>query len=57
VGKKAKQSSESLADRELAIEASYFARKFGLTKEEALKILKEAHVVKPLPTRDREKAR
>ena len=50
VGKKAKQRIESLADREMAIEAAYFARKFGLTKEEALKTLKEASVVKLLPS-------
>ncbi|GLS37276.1 hypothetical protein GCM10010869_28690 [Mesorhizobium tianshanense] len=29
----------------MAIEAAYFARKFGLTKDEALKTLKEARVV------------
>ena len=50
VGKKAKQRIESVADREMAIEVSYFARKFGLTKEEALKTLKEASVVKLLPS-------
>ncbi|MER9658168.1 hypothetical protein NKJ26_33070 [Mesorhizobium sp. M0152] len=42
MGKKAKRHRQSLADRERAIEANYFARKCGLTKEEALKILKEA---------------
>ncbi|OWK20645.1 hypothetical protein AJ88_27715 [Mesorhizobium amorphae CCBAU 01583] len=57
VGKKAKRRIESLADREMAIEAAYFARKFGLTKEEALKTLKEARVVKPRPSRDQAKAR
>ena len=50
VGKKAKQKVEPQADREMAIEAAYFARKFGLTKEEALKTLKEASVVKLLPS-------
>jgi uncharacterized protein YPO0396 len=48
VGKKAKQSSESLAHREMAIEAAHFARKFGLTKDEALKMLKDARNLKPL---------
>ncbi|WP_192253175.1 hypothetical protein [Mesorhizobium caraganae] len=32
VSKKAKQKTEPQADREMAIEAAYFARKFGLTK-------------------------
>ena len=50
VGKKAKQKAEPQADREMAIEAAYFARKFGLTKEEALKTLQEASVVKLLPS-------
>ncbi len=57
VGKKAKQRIESLEDREMAIEAAYFARKFGLTKEEALKTLKDARVVKPLPSRNLAKTR
>ena len=57
VGKKAKQKIEPQADREMAIEAAYFARKFGLTKEEALKTLKEASVVKPLPSRNLAKTR
>jgi len=52
VGKKAKQKIEPQADREMAIEAAYFARKFGLTKEEALKTIKEAGVVKLLPSRN-----
>ncbi len=52
VGKKAKQKTEPQADREMAIEAAYFARKFGLTKEEALKTLKEAGGVKLLPSRN-----
>ena len=43
VGKKAKQKAEPQADREMAIEAAYFARKFGLTKEEALKTLHANH--------------
>ena len=52
VGKKAKQKIEPQADREMAIEAAYFARKFGLTKEEALKTIKEAGAVKLLPSRN-----
>ncbi|ESY81074.1 hypothetical protein X739_28115 [Mesorhizobium sp. LNHC220B00] len=44
MGKKPKQHRESTADRENAIEALYFARKCGLTKEEALKILREAPI-------------
>lgn len=52
VSKKAKQKTEPQADREMAIEAAYFARKFGLTKEEALKTLQEASVVKLLPSRN-----
>ena len=52
VGKKAKQKTEPQADREMAIEAAYFARKFGLTKEEALKTLQEASVVKLLLSRN-----
>ncbi|RUY15800.1 hypothetical protein EN991_13650, partial [Mesorhizobium sp. M7A.F.Ca.US.005.03.2.1] len=43
-GKKPKQPSEATADREQAIEALYFARKCGLTKEEALKMLREAQI-------------
>jgi hypothetical protein len=49
VGKKIKQSGDySLADRERAKEAAYFARKFGLTKEEALRMINEARTLKPL---------
>ncbi|ESZ54638.1 hypothetical protein NL532_18620 [Mesorhizobium sp. C120A] len=44
MGKKPKQHAKSTADREKAIEALYFARKCGLTKEEALKMLKEAPI-------------
>ncbi|MBZ9721095.1 hypothetical protein LB519_24940 [Mesorhizobium sp. AD1-1] len=44
MGKKPKQPSEATADREKAIEALYFARKCGLTKEEALKMLMEAQI-------------
>ena len=50
VGKKAKQKIEPQEDRDMAIDAAYVARKFGLTKEEALKTLKEASVVKLLPS-------
>ncbi|RUY93586.1 hypothetical protein EN974_25350, partial [Mesorhizobium sp. M7A.F.Ca.CA.001.12.2.1] len=44
MGKKPKQPSEATADRERVIEALYFARKCGLTKEEALKMLREAQI-------------
>ncbi|MBZ9965704.1 hypothetical protein LB561_12335 [Mesorhizobium sp. B292B1B] len=44
MGKKPKQHSESTADREKAIEALYFARKCGLTRDEALKMLGEAPI-------------
>ncbi|ESX13679.1 hypothetical protein [Mesorhizobium sp. LSJC264A00] len=44
MGKKPKQHAKSTADREKAIEALYFARKCGLTKEEALKMLREAPI-------------
>jgi hypothetical protein len=44
MGKKPKQHTETTADREKAIEALYFARKCGLTKEEALKMLREAQI-------------
>jgi uncharacterized protein YPO0396 len=50
VGKKAKQSKEPLADREMAIEAAYYARKFGLTNEEALRMLTDARTLKHLAT-------
>ncbi|RUU24386.1 hypothetical protein EOD10_01670 [Mesorhizobium sp. M7A.T.Ca.TU.009.01.3.2] len=43
MGKKPKQHTEA-TDREKAIEALYFARKCGLTKEEALKMLREAQI-------------
>ncbi|UVK49455.1 hypothetical protein BPNPMPFG_008434 (plasmid) [Mesorhizobium sp. AR07] len=48
MGKKAKQKSESPIDRERATEAEYYARKCGLTKEEAARILKDARTLKPL---------
>ena len=54
MGKKTKQSNESSLDRERATEADYYARKCGLTKEEALKIIKDAGPVKlPASFRDR----
>ncbi|RXT47944.1 hypothetical protein B5V01_07960 [Mesorhizobium erdmanii] len=43
---KAKRNFESRADREQTIEANYYARKCGLTREEVLKILKQACLVK-----------
>jgi uncharacterized protein YPO0396 len=48
MGKKTKPSSEELANRERVIEADYFARKCGITREEALKMLKDARTLKPL---------
>ncbi|RNJ42483.1 hypothetical protein B5V01_07830 [Mesorhizobium erdmanii] len=53
---KAKRNIESRVDRDQTIEANYYARKCGLTREEALKILKQACVVKAWPNRDRAKA-
>ncbi len=50
VGKKAKQRTETFADRERAIEADYFARRCGLTRDEALKIIKDARPDKPIVT-------
>ncbi|MER9645372.1 MULTISPECIES: hypothetical protein [unclassified Mesorhizobium] len=44
MGKKPGQQTESTADREKAIEALYFARKCGLTKDEALKMLGKAPI-------------
>jgi len=43
VGKKAKQSREEPIDRERMAEAAFYARRCGLTHEEALKLLKEAN--------------
>lgn len=42
VGKKLKVNKEPIADREITTEADYFARKCGLTREEARRILNEA---------------
>jgi len=42
VGKKAKQSREEPIDRERMAEADFYARRCGLTREEALRLLKEA---------------
>ncbi|ESY66334.1 hypothetical protein NKH57_17080 [Mesorhizobium sp. M1050] len=44
MGKKIKQRTASQADRERAIEASFFARRCGLTKHEALKMLRDARI-------------
>ncbi|RUY73800.1 hypothetical protein EN962_27215 [Mesorhizobium sp. M7A.F.Ca.CA.001.09.2.1] len=41
MGKKPKQHTESTADREKAIEATYFAHNCGLSKDEAVKMLRE----------------
>ena len=58
MGKKAKKSSETPPNREREIEAGYYARKLGLTKEETLQILKDADTLKPLASaRDHSKRR
>jgi hypothetical protein len=44
VGRKLKLSIEPIADREITTEADYFARKCGLTREEAQRILDEANL-------------
>ncbi|MER8846895.1 hypothetical protein [Mesorhizobium australicum] len=44
MGTKAKQKTEYRTDREKRIEALYFARKCGLTMDEALKMLSEAPI-------------
>ncbi|UVK52423.1 hypothetical protein DBIPINDM_005794 [Mesorhizobium sp. AR02] len=46
VGKKAKRAGESPINREREIEAEYYARKCGLTRDEALKIIKDARPAK-----------
>ena len=53
VGKKTKKRIRHVwEEHEAAIEAAYFARNFGLTKEEALKILKDdARILTPCPCR------
>ncbi|MER9657513.1 hypothetical protein NKJ26_29350 [Mesorhizobium sp. M0152] len=52
MGKKAKQEAkqaiEAPVEGALEREAAYYARKFGLTTEEALRMLKEARTMKPL---------
>ena len=48
VGKKAKLSREGPIDRERVAEADFYARRCGLTREEALKLLKEASPSKPV---------
>jgi hypothetical protein len=45
MGKKGKRDSEpATASREITAEADYFARKCGLTREEAQQIIDEARV-------------
>lgn len=46
VGKKTKQAGQSPIDREREIEAEYYARKCGLTRDGALKIIKDARPFK-----------
>jgi hypothetical protein len=50
VGKKAKQKRkiEPPSDSERATEAEYYARKFGLTREEAARMIKDARTITPL---------
>ncbi len=51
VGKKAKQKAKQAVEAQpesaLEREASYYARKLGLTKDEALRMLEDAHTAKP----------
>jgi hypothetical protein len=42
MSKKAKQSREEPIDSERVVEADFYARRCGLTREEALKLIKEA---------------
>jgi hypothetical protein len=55
MGKKSKQANESVARREMAIEAEFFARRLGLTKAEALKTMKDASSVRPLAAEEARK--
>jgi hypothetical protein len=48
VGKKSKQRTEQIADRKITAEADYFARKCGLTREEAQRIIDEARIRTPI---------
>ncbi|WP_143748239.1 hypothetical protein [Mesorhizobium carmichaelinearum] len=48
VGRKAKQRREEPIDRERVAEADFYARRCGLTREEALKLLKETSPSKPV---------
>ncbi|MER8373918.1 hypothetical protein [Mesorhizobium sp. M1406] len=40
---KAKQAIETPLDRERAREADFYARKVGITRDEALRIIQDAH--------------
>jgi hypothetical protein len=42
MSKKAKQNREEPIDNEWVVEAEFYARRCGLTRDEALKLLKEA---------------
>ncbi|TPK65510.1 hypothetical protein FJ546_09975 [Mesorhizobium sp. B2-4-19] len=46
MGKKAKREVETPIDRDRAIEAAYFARKVGITIDEALKLIRDANAPK-----------
>lgn len=43
---KAKQAIEAPVDDGLEAEATYYARKVGITRDEAAKIIREAHTPK-----------
>ena len=44
---KAKQAVEPQSETAIEREAAHYARKLGLTKEEALRMLEDAHTLKP----------
>jgi len=48
VGKKAKRTREDPIDPDRLAEAAYYARKYGLTRDQALKLIKEASPPKPM---------
>ena len=43
MGKKAKQAIEAPVEARLEKEAAYYARKVGITRDEAVAIIREAH--------------
>lgn len=46
MGKKAQQIIETPLDRDLAMELAYYARKCGIIRGEALRIIREANAPK-----------